>query len=119
MHRSTWKGNSKKFVSRNSQTAYEDMPSGVYAVPRPDATIRPILKPGVLYLHPPENGPAFLLSAQVIPARTPNFAFTVFSRKFDFGNSHMAERKLSAWQMRRSWRPASVSAGLVFTSQRC
>ena len=50
--------------------AYEDMPSGVYAVPRPGTTIRPILKPGVLCTSPLPEWPGFLLPAPVVPDRT-------------------------------------------------
>jgi hypothetical protein len=39
--------------------AYEDMPCGVYAVPPPGTTIRPILKPGALYLPLPRAARLF------------------------------------------------------------
>ena len=51
--------------------AYEDMPCGVYAPPRPGTTIGPIIKPGALRTFlPSQSGPAFLLPAALIPGRT-------------------------------------------------
>jgi hypothetical protein len=58
--------------------AYEDMPCGVYALPCPGTTIRPIVKPGALNLPLPSAARLFsCLRRWSRPV--PNFAQTAFS----------------------------------------